>query len=114
VLLLACETLLPVIGPLPVTWHTRAMVFTSNSGRAWGKERQVDGPRPVLIPAACRPPIHGLGGGRKWQPQSIATTHGKTSCEARHSNTKKPKKSSQRALQVAGDAASQPRQGGAA
>src|SRR5690606_18810661 len=26
VLLLACETWLPTIGPLPVTWHTRAMV----------------------------------------------------------------------------------------
>src|SRR5690606_24260632 len=26
VLLFACETLLPTIGPLPVTWHTRAMV----------------------------------------------------------------------------------------
>src|SRR5690606_15373408 len=25
VLLLACETLLPTIGPLPVTWQTRAM-----------------------------------------------------------------------------------------
>src|SRR5690606_13277817 len=25
VLLFACETLLPTIGPLPVTWHTRAM-----------------------------------------------------------------------------------------
>src|SRR3546814_8737895 len=27
VLLFACETLLPTIGPLPVTWHTRAMVI---------------------------------------------------------------------------------------
>src|SRR5690606_41115958 len=27
VLLLACETLLPVRGPLPVTWHTRAMII---------------------------------------------------------------------------------------
>src|SRR6185312_17293997 len=25
VLLFACETLLPTIGPLPVTWHLRAM-----------------------------------------------------------------------------------------
>src|SRR5690606_31472821 len=25
--LLACETLLPVRGPLPVTWHTRAMII---------------------------------------------------------------------------------------
>src|SRR5690606_28133366 len=33
VLLLACETLLPVIGALPVTWHTRAMVFYLCSGR---------------------------------------------------------------------------------
>src|SRR6185437_7923251 len=29
VLLLACETLLPVVAPLPVTWHTRAMAFSS-------------------------------------------------------------------------------------
>src|SRR5690625_4932610 len=27
VLLFACDTLLPVIGRLPVTWHTRAMVI---------------------------------------------------------------------------------------
>src|SRR5690606_22832150 len=27
VLLFACETLLPTIGPLPVTWHTRAMII---------------------------------------------------------------------------------------
>src|SRR5690606_28614591 len=30
VLLFACETLLPVRGPLPVTWHTRAMIIPLN------------------------------------------------------------------------------------
>src|SRR5690606_13151111 len=27
VLLFACETLLPTIGPFPVTWHTRAIIL---------------------------------------------------------------------------------------
>ena len=30
VLLLACETLLPLVGPLPVTWQTRDMVNSLN------------------------------------------------------------------------------------